>query len=299
MSEILVGIDGSAGAQDALAFARQLARLTGAGLRLANAFPYDDIRTRASNETFREILRTDAEAMLAGMDADGMPRDAVADTSPAHALHQLASEHSASLVVVGSTHRGRVGQVLPGSTGERLLHGSPCPVAIVPKGYDPEEHPLRLIGVGYDGSEESEAALATATELARRVGATARIIRVFDATEIGTPALMSGPGYIGISEEIERTQREQLERRASEQPNDVAVESVFCTGSPNRELAAESESVDLMIMGSRGYGPLHAVLLGGVAHAVVRKAACPVVILPRGAKNGLGALLAPVAEATA
>jgi nucleotide-binding universal stress UspA family protein len=43
MSEILVGIDGSAGAQDALAFAKQLARVTGAGLRLANAFPYDDI----------------------------------------------------------------------------------------------------------------------------------------------------------------------------------------------------------------------------------------------------------------
>jgi nucleotide-binding universal stress UspA family protein len=54
-----------------------------------------------------------------------------------------------------------------------------------------------------------------------------------------------------------------------------------------------------MIMGSRGYGPLQAVLLGGVTHAVVRKAACPVIVLPRGARNSLGRLLAHAEEATA
>lgn len=299
MSEILVGIDGSAGAKDALAFAKQLAAITGAGLRLANAFPYDDIRTRASNETFRDVLRTDSDALLAGMDGGDVARDAVADTSPAHALHKLAEEHNASLMIVGSTHRGRVGCVMPGSTGERLLHGSLCPVAIVPQGYAADDRPLRTIGVGYDGSDESEAALSTATELARRVGATVRVIRVFDATEIGTPALMTGPGWVAIRSDLETRQREQLERRVAEQPSDVAVEPVFCLGSPNRELATQSETVDLMVMGSRGYGPLHAVLLGGVTHAVVRKAACPVIVLPRGARNGLGTLLAPAAEATA
>ncbi len=54
-----------------------------------------------------------------------------------------------------------------------------------------------------------------------------------------------------------------------------------------------------MIMGSRGYGPLRAALLGGVSHALVRKAACPVIILPRGSKPGLGALLEDAAEAAA
>lgn len=299
MSEILVGIDGSPGAQDAVAFAKQLARVTRAGLRLANAFPYDDIRTRASNETFREVLRTDSDALLAELDGSGAAHEAVADTSPAHALHTLADEHGAALVVVGSTHRGRLGRVMPGSTGERLLHGSPCPVAIVPQGYAAEDRPLRTIGVGYDGSEESEAALSTATELARRVGATVRVIRVFDASEIGTPALMTGPSWVAIHSDLESTQREQLERRVAKQPSDVAVEPVFCLGSPNRELATQSETVDLMIMGSRGYGPLHAVLLGGVTHAVVRKAACPVIVLPRGARNSLGTLLAHAEEATA
>jgi nucleotide-binding universal stress UspA family protein len=299
MSEILVGIDTSAGAQDAVAFATQLALVTGARLRLANAYPYDDTPSRASNDAFREALRADSEALLAGVGAADAPCHAVADVSPARALHHLAEEHDASLIVVGSTHRGPVGRALPGTTGERLLHGSPCPVAIVPHGYAAEEHPLRIIGVGYDGSPESESALAAACELARRVGATVRVIRIFDATEIGTPALMAGPSQVALHKDIERRQREQLQIRVSKQPDEIAIESVFYAGSPHRDLATQSESVDLMVIGSRGYGPLHAVLLGGVAHAIVRKAACPVIILPRGAKTGLVPLLAPAVEVSA
>src|SRR6185503_3981093 len=124
MSEILVGVDGTAGAEDALAFARRLAGTTGATLRLATAFPYQDTPSRASNATFREALRADATATLERLGDGDTPRIAVADVSPAHALHVLADESGAALVVVGSTHRGPVGRVLPGSTAERLLHGA-------------------------------------------------------------------------------------------------------------------------------------------------------------------------------
>jgi nucleotide-binding universal stress UspA family protein len=299
VSEILVGVDGTAGAQDAMAFAKQLGRLTGARLRVATAFPYDDTPSRASNGDYRRALLEHAESVLAGIDAGDAPRHAVADVSPAHALHRLAAEHGVSLIVVGSTHRGAAGRVMPGSTGERLLHGSPCPVAIVPQGYGATEPLLRTIGIAYDGSEESEAALASACALARRVGATMRVIRIFDSSQVGTPALMTVPGYVSVHKELEQMQRRQLGERVASQPMDVAVETVFYAGSPNRELATQSESVDLMVMGSRGYGPLHAVLLGGVTHAVVRRAACPVIVMPRGAQSGLAALLAPTAEAVA
>lgn len=298
MSEILVGFDGTDGARDALTFARRLAAVTGARLRLANAFPYDNLPSRVSSKALREALRADAESMLAEADAGAAPRDAVPDVSPARALQHIAEETGASLVVVGSTHRGPVGRVVPGSTAERLLHGSPCPVAIVPQGYGAQERELKMIGVGYDGSEESEAALATAAELALRLGAKLRVIRVFDTAQVGTPALMSGPGYISVPKEMEQTQREQFERRIAQQPEGVEVESVFYAGIPNKELPVQSESVDLMIMGSRGYGPVRAVLLGGVSHALVRKAACPVIVMPRCAKSGLAALLAPATEAT-
>jgi hypothetical protein len=55
----------------------------------------------------------------------------------------------------------------------------------------------------------------------------------------------------------------------------------------------------LLLLGSRGYGPLRAVLLGGVSHVVVREAACPVIVLPRGARYGIDELFAPAAQASA
>jgi nucleotide-binding universal stress UspA family protein len=298
--EIVVGIDGSAGARDALAFATRLASCAGASVRLATAYNYSDVPGRASNETFRRFLEQDALELLRSTaeSVDGVSGiDAIADPSAPHALHSLAEAIDAALLVVGSTHRGAVGRVVPGSTGERLLHGSPCPVAIVPRGYAKADS-IRSIGVGHDGSKESEAALQAGYELARHCGATLRVIRVFDATRVGTPALMTMPGWDSMRDDTEAIQRKHFADAVAALPTDVVIESVFTIGNVGTELASESWSVDLMVVGSRGYGPRAAVLLGGVSHALIRTAACPVVVLPRGA-CGIDALFGPVAEATA
>ena len=140
MSEIVVGIDDSAGAQDALAFAARVAESTGAALRLVSAFPYSDVPSRGANRTYREYLRADAQALLdrvaAGVEGVTTSTEAIADPSPPRALHAVVRADGVALVVVGSTRRGAGRpRACPGSTGERLLHGSPCPVAIVPRGY--------------------------------------------------------------------------------------------------------------------------------------------------------------------
>jgi nucleotide-binding universal stress UspA family protein len=305
MTEILVGVDGNAGTEDALAFATRLARTTGAGLRLASAYPYEDQPSRASSPEYAVLLEEDTRAMLdriaATLDGDDVASHAIADPLPARALHLLAEQTGAALIVVGSTHRGPVGRVLPGSTGERLLHGSPCPVAIVPLGYEKQaDAPVTLVGVGYDGSEESSAALGAAGRAARRFSASLRVVRVFDPAQVGTPALMAGATYVSLSKDLEAIQREHLDRAVAALPDDVRAEAVFLTGTPGRALAAQSELVDLMILGSHGYGPTRAVLLGGVTHAVVREAACPVIVLPRGSAHaGLDAMFAAPAEASA
>ena len=304
MSEILVGIDGTDGAQDALAFAQRLAGPTGASLRLASAFAYNDVPSRVSNRAINEALRQEAHATLDRAAASTGGADvatvAIADASPPHALHTLAERVGAALVVVGSTHRGPVGRVLPGSTAERLLHGSPCPVAIVPHGYaTTAAEPVKTIGVAYNATDESNAALAAACTMARRLGADLRVIRVFDATHVGTPALMTGPSYTPDFVDYKAKQREGLDRAVAALPDDVSAKGVFAAGSPSTELAAQSESVDLMVVGSRGYGPLAAVLLGGVTHSLVSKAACPLIVLPRGDHAGIDELYAAPAEATA
>jgi len=59
----------------------------------------------------------------------------------------------------------------------------------------------------------------------------------------------------------------------------------------------DSEAVDLMVVGSRGYGPLKAVLLGGVSGQLIRSAACPVIVIPRGAESSVGSLFGSSAAA--
>ena len=301
MPEIVVGIDDSPGTEDALAFATFVASATGASVRLASVYPYEEIRSRGSNLAYRRALREECQATLdrAAATLEGIPitTEAIADASSSRGLHHLSEQTNPALVIVGSTHRGPVGRVVPGSTGERLLHGSPCPVAIVPRGYA-ETGPVRTVGVGYDGDEESEVALSAASLVARRLGASLRVIRIFDATRVGTPALMTIPGPASVHQDYEAEQREGLDEAVAALPAEVHAEAVFVAGAPGPELAAQTEHVDLMVVGSRGYGPRAAVLLGGVSHTVIRKAHCPVIVLPRGS-YGLEPLFSAAAETAA
>ena len=106
---------------------------------------------------------------------------AIANPSPSHGLHALAEQEDADLIVVGSTHTGRAGRVLPGSTAERLLHGAPCPVAVAPNGYaQRSDQQPAVIGCGYDGSSSSRRALEEAGRLAAATGAKLQAIRVFE-----------------------------------------------------------------------------------------------------------------------
>ena len=59
----------------------------------------------------------------------------VSDESPAAGLHALAEREEAALIVIGSSHRSKIGRIVVGGTGERLLSGASAPVAVAPAGY--------------------------------------------------------------------------------------------------------------------------------------------------------------------
>ena len=105
----------------------------------------------------------------------------------ARGLHEVADHAGAELIVVGSTHRHGLGRVMPGTTGERLLHGSACPLAIAPAGWRGDA--IETIGAGFDGSPESLAALAAAATLADASGAFAPRVQRLRATQSGEPGL--------------------------------------------------------------------------------------------------------------
>jgi nucleotide-binding universal stress UspA family protein len=290
MSKIIVGVDQSEGSDDAIALASSLAGITGAELILVNAFPYDTHPSRALNREFENLLREGSHELLerlrSDLGDDSVEVKATANPSPAHGLHDLAEKEDAALIVVGSTHTGRAGRVLPGSTAERLLHGSPCPVAVAPKGYAQRSGDAPgTIGCGFDGSRSAHRALQAAQRIAATTGARLRVIRAFQPLTYDVSPRDVPMGGIAYNDKLEQRAAKELEAAVAKLDGEPRAEGIFGVGNAAEILAQASEQLDLLLVGSRGYGPLHSVLVGGVAGRVVREAACPVIVLPRKAAH--------------
>src|SRR5829696_7721803 len=89
------------------------------------------------------------------------------------------------LVVVGATRRSSAGAMLVGTTAERVLHASRCPVAVVPQGYEAPAGGVRLIGVAFAPTPEGQDALQAAAALARSGAVGLRAITVLDPRHAG------------------------------------------------------------------------------------------------------------------
>jgi nucleotide-binding universal stress UspA family protein len=285
MTQIIVGVDDSEQARDAVAFARELHEASRASVLLACAWPVDEVPAPDLGPALDR---------LAGEFRGEVATRIVPSTSPARSLHELAEAEQALLLVVGSSHRSRLNQVLAGSTAMRLIHGAPCAVAVVPRAYHVVglEPRFDWIGCAVDGSGEAAAALDVAVAAARSRGARVRVIRAFDPADYATTAVAYAPAYLDARDELERRAREDVDAIVAELPDDVGAEGVVGAGAAPVVLAGESGRLDLLFTGSRGYGPRHAVLAGSVTRRLLQIAQCPVVVLPRAAEQHLERMFA-------
>jgi nucleotide-binding universal stress UspA family protein len=290
MSEIVIGYDGRPGGEDALALGRLLCETIGARPLVVIVVPFpEDLLSRKDldqvlSEAEERLGR--ASGKLAGLEPETR---ALIHRSPSEAMHELAEEREPAAIVVGSSHRGPVGRVLLGTSGASLLAGAPCPVAVAPRDYARREDAgLRRLGVAIDGSEQSWPALRGAAAIAKRTGAALTILGVVEPATYGYGEafeLLSAGEYESARH---RQMEEAVERAASMVPPGIAAEQRIMTGSPSHLLAEAAEDFDLLVVGSRGYGPVRRVLLGSVSTALVRTAPCPVLVVPEGAESGLG-----------
>ena len=147
----------------------------------------------------------------------------------------------------------------------------PCPIAITPRGYSGEPPELTEIGVAFNDGPEARYALDAAIALARATGAKVSTYTATEPIEQAPAALVPGwttpPGY-----SVSRRERaEQILESARERvPADVLGDTRLVTGHPGTALAQASVDVDLLVCGSRGYGPLRAALLGGVSSTLAQ-----------------------------
>lgn len=276
-SRIIVGVDGEAGGRDAIALARALADPATELVLVTVWERFDGIVAAALGRTppaqaGYELLEQSRREL--GLSCRTRTWQA---ESIAAGLHCAAEDEAADLLVVGSCARQRAGRALLGDHARASLHGAPCAVAVAPKGFARAPR-LRRIGVGYQDTPEGDDAVHVARRIATEQGGQIQAITVLPI--VPTPRAGSYAYLEAIDDltgERERTARQRLDALG-----DVAGKIRW--GVPIEELLRASEKLDLLVLGSRGYGPVRRLLLSSTADGVARDAACAVLVVPHGVR---------------
>jgi nucleotide-binding universal stress UspA family protein len=286
---VVVGHDGSDSGDDAAALGAALAQATDVPLAVVTVYPEENpIGMGRVDAEWVDEVRRHAQDVSAGarrfLDDRAVAADfrVVGSSSAAHGLDDVAEQAGATMIVVGSARHGARRRISPGSTGERLLHGASCPVVVAPRGWRdrPPDPTVRRIGVAYVDAPEAREALAVAASLVERTGASLTLYTVVaPRAEVFAPIVGrdAEEAFLGA---VRESARAALDEALASLPFEAADE--LLEGDVVDCLAAlDDRECDLLVCGSRGYGPVRRVLLGGVSSRLVRRAACPVVVVPR------------------
>lgn len=278
----IIGIGQDGFGREGIALARALAPQ--ARLMLVSAFPYPahPDEARDAHVGYREALRDRTTTMLGRVQATAGASDAecfaVPDTSPPHALKHFAAVHNADLIVLGSAHHGALGRITLGDVAHGVLQGATCPVLVAPQRPSFRAGTPSRIGIAYDGSPEAEHALTLAVALADTLGGEVEIVQALD---VGVIPQVWGWQVADYLHGLVTPAQERLDALAASLP--VPARGLALQGATHAVLAQASAHVDLMVCGSRGWGPAARLAFGSVAERLMRDAAVPVIVVPRAA----------------
>lgn len=278
MEVVVTGVEDSRESRDAMKFARQFSEAEGAALHVVSVFA-DTIfvssleEIEISRESYFKHMHEIAEEEL----GEGFEFHRVISTSVPAGLTRAAEELGAGAVVIGSSHRGPIGRVLMGDSGSQFATASPCSVIVTPRGWGRKAPDgIGRVGVAYNGTPEAKTALDYAAGLAKSLGASLTLIGV-------VPHIIT-PGRIGLTDQgYQGILHDDMKKLLDEAVEGLGTEAgiLVCTGYAADELAEVSAELDLLVLGSRSYGPVRRVILGGTSVKVMRASACPVVVLPK------------------
>jgi nucleotide-binding universal stress UspA family protein len=286
---IVVGYEGGGTGHDALAFANRWAAAAHDPVNVVTVHPGAaplgagrvDAEWVAYEREEADRLLHEAKGLVAeGVEATYLRVDA---GSAAHGLSDLVEPRDGegiSMLVLGSRRtRGRR-RTFPGSTADRLLHGAAAPVAVVPWGYaDIEARPLAKVAVAFVDTPEGRVAFDHAALIAQHLSASLTVLSVVPDTRV-VPGL--GESRL-FEDESRRGYQDSLDAVIATAPTGVEVSGRLLPGPVVDALSDITfDDCDVLVCGSRGYGPVRRVLLGGVSSRVVRHSKVPVIVTPRG-----------------
>lgn len=285
---VVVGYEGGSTGDDAVAFALRWAAASGDELLVVTVHPGPaplgagrvDVEWVAYEREAADTLLDKARDLVPA----GVPArfSRVDSGSAAHGLHDLLARDpdDIPLVVLGSRRTRGMRRTYPGTTAERLLQGSPAPVVMVPWGYaDQPAGTVERIAVAYVDTPDGQVALEHAGRMAAHLSAELTVLSVVPDTLVQPT--------IGDTRQFGSAQaggyQESSDRALALLPAGVRARAELRPGPVVDALTELSPSeCDLLVCGSRGYGPLRSVLLGGVSSRVVRHSRVPVAVVPRG-----------------
>lgn len=282
--DIVVGVDESAGAADALGWARRESEARGGSLTAVLAWGWFDqhpLEGDPFDPEFHERSALDRLAEIVVRHLGELPADlklVAIDELATPALLEAAAD--ADLLVVGARGMGGFKGLLLGSVSQSCLHRARCPVAVVKHGGDPPPAVERIVA-GVDGSETSQQALRWAAEAARDHRARLEVLHAWHPTGVIPP----DPYVMTGLDALEAAAQQVLDDAvASVDTHDLVgpVDASLVIGGSGRALVDAAARADLVVVGSRQQGPVGSILLGSTSTQVTYHAPCPVVVVPHG-----------------
>lgn len=280
---IVVGFDESEGSRDALALGKALAERLEAKLIVVGVVPSPtggSLMPALPANAFTNLADQARKGVEAAASELGAEARIVEASSAARGLEEMTEQIEGDLLVLGCAGTDE-GTVRAGHKARVLMQGSPCAVALAPVGYRNSDSQLARIGAAIDGSPESGHALEIAVGITG--GGTVRLLSV--ATDFADAWGFWGATYAlsELAEASKEATEKILDQAATSLPENLKAEKVLLDGIASVQIREHSADLDLLCVGSRGYGPVRRVLLGSVSSDLLRKVACPVLVVPRAA----------------
>lgn len=293
---IVVGVDPGRRSAAALQLAAMLARSADTGLVVAAVVPPSwPITAGASDAEWQSYTRDNANRVLdhaAAVLGSTVGAEYLLYEAPSarRGLVELVERRGAQLIVVGSSSQGQAGRIALGSESDTLLHASPVPVAIAPRGYRTTEGArVSRVTAAYRGTGASTDLVLGAAGVAASVGAE---LRIASFAVVPRDSGTSGAG-LDAEQRIADSWAADIERHTALLVREVSALSgapkvagtAIGRGDTWEAAMADVgwEPGEVLVVGSSTLGPIARVFLGSHAAKIVRHSPVPVVVVPRGA----------------
>ncbi len=304
---LLVPLDGSPLAEQALPLARMLAALAPTSVHLLRVIPPTVVATLVRHEgvllaaagdtlgdseeqaeSMREALQSEAEAYLEQVvdTIAGQVRDVdyeVAFGTPAEQIVAAASRHGDTMIVMATHGKGGLLRWALGSVTTRVLQSTGHPVLVARGGkigaVSADPPTLRRIMVALDGSITAERALPLATKLAQAAHADLLLTQVIDPVDAPIATLTASEAT-GRLRELAFGYLDHVSGENAREVGGRHITTSVPVGHVAEEIVEEAarKHIDLIVLGRHGLGGAQPAFLGGTAEKVSQASAVPLLV---------------------